>query len=259
MESGPIVVLGTIAFGFQIYCDFSGYSDIARGLAKMLGFELMTNFNLPYAAVNLRDFWRRWHISLSSWLRDYLYVSLGGNRRGPGRTLVNLCVTMLLGGLWHGAAWNFVLWGAWHGAGLAAHRIWTQARSRLVPDSHESEDSNGNSIQSLCRRILAWAATMAFVFYGWLLFRADSFAHVMELNYALVNLSLPSWAGSYCLNLIVFVLPLIAVQIWQMRTDCLLAPMRLSRWNRALLLGVLIIGTVFSWEKDKVPFIYFQF
>src|SRR5262249_52671598 len=118
--SAPTVVLGTLAFALQIYCDFSGYSDIARGTARVLGFDIMWNFNLPYAAVGLRDFWRRWHISLSTWLRDYLYISLGGNRRGTARTYCNLIVTMLLGGLWHGAAWHFVLFGAWHGVGLAA-------------------------------------------------------------------------------------------------------------------------------------------
>jgi len=122
--SGPVVVLGTIAFGFQIYCDFSGYSDIARGTARVLGFDIMVNFNLPYFASNIREFWQRWHISLSTWLRDYLYISLGGNRRGEIRTYVNLFLTMLLGGLWHGAAWNFVLWGAWHGAGLVVYRAW---------------------------------------------------------------------------------------------------------------------------------------
>ena len=120
--SGPLVLLGTVAFAFQIYCDFSGYSDIARGTAKFLGFDIMVNFNVPYAAANLREFWQRWHISLSTWLRDYLYISLGGNRRGPARTYLNLLLTMLLGGLWHGAAWNFVLWGLWHGGGLVVSR-----------------------------------------------------------------------------------------------------------------------------------------
>ncbi len=110
--TGPMVLLGTLAFGLQIYCDFSGYSDIARGAARVLGFDIIFNFNLPYAATSLREFWRRWHISLSTWLRDYLYISLGGNRRGAARTYANLLLTMLLGGLWHGAAWNYVLWGA---------------------------------------------------------------------------------------------------------------------------------------------------
>src|SRR6185295_2592996 len=111
------LLIGVYLFALQIYADFAGYSSIARGVAKLLGFELMRNFEQPYFATNITDFWRRWHISLSTWLRDYLYIPLGGNRRGPARTYVNLMLTMLLGGLWHGAAWNFVLWGLWHGGG----------------------------------------------------------------------------------------------------------------------------------------------
>jgi alginate O-acetyltransferase complex protein AlgI len=108
---GWLTILGTIAFAIQIYCDFNAYSLIARGTGRLLGFELVWNFNQPYFASSIADFWRRWHISLSTWLRDYLYIPLGGSRRGPRRTYVNLLATMLLGGLWHGAAWNFVAWG----------------------------------------------------------------------------------------------------------------------------------------------------
>ncbi|MBK8001972.1 MAG: MBOAT family protein, partial [Verrucomicrobia bacterium] len=156
--SAATVLLGTLAFGLQIYCDFSGYSDIARGTARVLGFDIMWNFHLPYSATSLREFWQRWHISLSTWLRDYLYVPLGGNRHGTTRTYINLTLTMLLGGLWHGAAWNFVLWGLWHGLGLAVTRS-ALANFRLP-------------------RPLAWLATMAFVFYGWLMFRAISFTQI---------------------------------------------------------------------------------
>jgi D-alanyl-lipoteichoic acid acyltransferase DltB (MBOAT superfamily) len=151
--TAPVVVLGTIAFGLQIYCDFSGYSDIARGLARVLGFDIMVNFDVPYAAASLREFWRRWHISLSSWLRDYLYISLGGNRCGEGRTYLNLLLTMLLGGLWHGASWNFALWGLWHGLGLAVERRFGAARPR-------GPDGSALTLQ----RSLCWASTMLFVF-----------------------------------------------------------------------------------------------
>ena len=109
--TGAAVLAATMLFAVQIYCDFSGYTDIARGVAKMLGFGLMRNFAQPYFATNPQEFWHRWHISLSTWLRDYLYISLGGNKRGRVRTYLNLMATMVLGGLWHGAAWNFVLWG----------------------------------------------------------------------------------------------------------------------------------------------------
>jgi alginate O-acetyltransferase complex protein AlgI len=125
--------MGLLAYTIQIYCDFSGYSDMAIGTAKMIGYDLPENFNMPYVARNPADFWRRWHITLSQWLRDYLYISLGGNRRGPVRTYVNLFITMLLGGLWHGASWNFVLWGGLHGVALAVHRAWAAYRLPAPP------------------------------------------------------------------------------------------------------------------------------
>jgi alginate O-acetyltransferase complex protein AlgI len=122
-----------IGFGLQIYCDFSGYSDMAIGTARMIGYRLPENFDMPYLSGNIAEFWRRWHITLSSWLRDYLYIPLGGNRKGPGRTYLNLALTMLLGGLWHGASWNFIIWGALHGVGLAAHRALRRGSSHAVP------------------------------------------------------------------------------------------------------------------------------
>jgi len=121
--SSPTVWLGVAAYSVQILCDFWGYTDMALGIARMLGIELPQNFNLPYTAQSITEFWNRWHISLSTWLRDYLYISLGGNRKGSLRTYVNLMITMLLGGLWHGASWNFVLWGGLHGIYLAAERL----------------------------------------------------------------------------------------------------------------------------------------
>ena len=119
----PVVLLGTYAFAWQIYGDFAGYSNIARGAAQLLGFHFMVNFRQPYLATTLQDFWRRWHISLSSWLRDYLYIPLGGNRKSEGRTYGNLLTTMLIGGLWHGANWTFVIWGGIHGGWLALERL----------------------------------------------------------------------------------------------------------------------------------------
>ena len=148
--SAPAVILGTLAFALQIYCDFSGYSDIARGTARVLGFDIMWNFNLPYAATCLRDFWRRWHISLSTWLRDYLYISLGGNRHGAARAGFNLIVTMLLGGLWHGAAWHFVLFGAWHGLGLAVERVCGGRK----PTAATLENSSSSVLRSPFARVV---------------------------------------------------------------------------------------------------------
>ena len=256
--SGPLVVLGTVAFGFQIYADFSGYSDLARGLARLLGFELRWNFRLPYGAGNVREFWRRWHISLSTWLRDYLYISLGGNRRGPARTRLNLVVTMVLGGLWHGAAWHFVVWGLWHGLGLLGHRLWESARSgrtaRAVPEGH---DAGGKPAAPW--RWWGWLLTVAFVFYGWLLFRAPSLGHAWVMTKALGDWSLPVWLGSYGFSLVAFTAPLVAMQVWQARREDLLVALTLPGWAKALLQGALLAGVLLFWEKGGTPFIYFQF
>ncbi len=242
--AGPMVILGTVAFAFQIYGDFSGYSDIARGLASVLGFDLMLNFNLPYAATSPRDFWRRWHISLSTWLRDYLYIALGGNRRGLWRTRFNLLATMLLGGLWHGAAWSFVLWGLWHGLGL----VLTRPAQPHVPAPDRPR-----------WRLLQWAATMLFVLYGWLLFRAGSLAHIVELTSALACWEWPAWGLSYLINLTAFTLPLALAQVWQARAGDLMAPARWPASMRALLQGILLLAIVVFWQKEAAPFIYFQF
>ena len=241
--SGPLVLLGTAAFALQIYGDFSGYTDIARGTARILGFDLMLNFNLPYLAANVREFWGRWHISLSTWLRDYLYIPLGGNRHGTVATCANLMITMVLGGLWHGAAWTFVLWGAWHGVGLAAHRLWRLRR----PEPGDRWT------------VWGWVVTMGFVLYGWLLFRAASFEHVVVLTQGLVEWTAPAWLGSYVANLVFFGMPLVLVQAWQWRTKDLLAPLRLRNGALGALEAVLLLGIIMYWEKEQVPFIYFQF
>ncbi|MFO1501247.1 MAG: MBOAT family O-acyltransferase [Verrucomicrobiota bacterium] len=246
-----MTIAGTVAFGFQIYGDFSGYSDIARGTAQILGFDIMVNFNLPYGATNLREFWSRWHISLSTWLRDYLYIGLGGNRHGRGRMYRNLVITMVLGGLWHGAAWNFVLWGLWHGIGLAVHRWWTHLPFR--------SGAGVAAPQAAWRRGLAWLATMTFVFYGWLLFRAHSWDQIVALTGFLGDFILPPWAGSYLINLALFTLPLVAMQWWQFRRCDLLVALRLPPMPRAALTGSCLIAVCLFWEKAKVPFIYFQF
>jgi len=148
-------LLGVYAFAFQIYGDFSGYSDIARGAAQLLGFHFMVNFRQPYLATSLQDFWRRWHISLSTWLRDYLYFPLGGNRNIPEKRYANLIVTMLLGGLWHGASWNFVAWGGIHGTALAVNHFWSDKAER-----------HGVRLPSAVSRIL----TLLIVLWAWVPF-----------------------------------------------------------------------------------------
>lgn len=241
--SAPLVVMGTVAFGLQIYCDFSGYSDIARGVARFLGFNLMLNFNLPYFATSLRGFWHRWHISLSTWLRDYLYVPLGGSRKGEGRTYLNLAVTMLLGGLWHGAALTFVLWGVWHGAGLIINRWWEKHRpwARPLPGW------------------IGWLGTQAFVLYGWMLFRANSIDQVLEFTRALTVFDLPCWWRPYLLNLAVLAAPLLLVELSQWRSEKSSTPISLPRWSRAALQSAMLLVVIAFWEPEAAPFIYFQF
>ena len=174
------VLIGAIGYAFQIYADFSGYTDIARGVARWLGFELSLNFDHPYFAANPQEFWRRWHISLSTWLRDYLYISLGGSRGGRARTYRNLFITMVLGGLWHGAAWNFVLWGGYQGALLAGHRFW---RERFSTNTHEA----GRGAGSPFKRALSMVAMFVFTVYGWLLFRVRDADQLAAAHRALAH------------------------------------------------------------------------
>ena len=152
--------ISTLAYTIQLYFDFSGYSDMAIGAALLFNIRLPINFNSPYKSYNIQDFWRRWHITLSVWLRDYLYIPLGGNRNGKARTLLNLFLTFLLGGLWHGAAWTFVLWGSMHGIYLIIHRIWSRTFKLTL---HKS---------------LAWPLTFLFVALAWIPFRANDWSRV---------------------------------------------------------------------------------
>lgn len=174
------VIYATWLFAIQIYCDFSGYTDIARGVAKMLGFSLMRNFAQPYFAVDPQEFWRRWHISLSTWLRDYLYISLGGNRGGRWATYRNLLATMTLGGLWHGAAWNFVAWGLYQGGLLAAHRAFAGRHKEIG-------EGVRRNFSAWMARVLSVAVFFQVVCYGWLLFRANSFAQIVDFSTRIVN------------------------------------------------------------------------
>jgi D-alanyl-lipoteichoic acid acyltransferase DltB (MBOAT superfamily) len=161
------VWLGVAAYAGQIFCDFSGYTDIARGCSLMLGYPLPDNFDYPYASKSITEFWRRWHKTLSRWLRDYLYVSLGGNRHGKLATYRNLFLTMLLGGLWHGARWTFVVWGAYHGVLLALHKVYTERTGKLAWAKKLRA--------TLPYQALSIAFTLLLVCVGWVFFRADSF------------------------------------------------------------------------------------
>jgi D-alanyl-lipoteichoic acid acyltransferase DltB (MBOAT superfamily) len=157
--SGLPLIMATVFFAFQIYCDFSGYTDMAIGTAKILGFDLMENFRQPYLAKSLTEFWRRWHISLSTWFRDYVYIPLGGNRKGFGRTLVNLFIVFLVSGLWHGANWTFVLWGLVHGLGVVVEAVFSRVRKGRA---------------AVLTAPVRWAITMVLVCAAWVFFRANS-------------------------------------------------------------------------------------
>jgi alginate O-acetyltransferase complex protein AlgI len=175
------VLAGIVAYSLQIYCDFSGYSDMAIGVALIIGFDLPENFNMPYVATSITDFWRRWHITLSQWLRDFLYIPLGGNRCGPHRTYVNLMLTMLLGGLWHGAQWTFVIWGGLHGLGLAVHKF--------LQGRHERSGTPDRKPASFARTAVAWAATYGFVCLGWVFFRSSNVPSAMIMLRKAVGLT----------------------------------------------------------------------
>jgi alginate O-acetyltransferase complex protein AlgI len=246
--SGAAVLLGVYAFAFQIYCDFSGYTDIARGVAKFFGVELMLNFDRPYLARNPSDFWRRWHISLSQWLREYLYVPLGGNRLGRLVTYRNMMITMVLGGLWHGAAWNFVLWGAYHGALLVVHRALVVDRGR---------GPRGSVVGSVVSRIVMFHA----VCYGWLLFRARSVEQIRAFTAAL-GAGLGTLADELqrpAMLVAVAVLVLWTLEAWLRNAD---DPTTRPGWRLGLgplTCAVLVIAIVVFTPPVTQTFIYFQF
>jgi D-alanyl-lipoteichoic acid acyltransferase DltB (MBOAT superfamily) len=247
--SGLDLIIGVVAFAIQIYGDFSGYSDIARGIARLMGFELIINFKLPYFAISPSDFWRRWHISLSTWLRDYLYIPLGGNRKGTGRTNLNLFITMLLGGLWHGAAWNFVIWGAYHGVILIIYRA---LGARLAP-------------RKVTAPVMAYAviaAQMTIMFaltlLGWLIFRSSS---VEQITYFLGNASLrPSvTSAAFISSLLSFTILMLMVEIYQqVKRDLLIVP-KMPPLVQASIYGVIVILILILGVRESIEFIYFQF
>lgn len=248
--SGGITILGVYAFAFQIYCDFSGYTDIARGIAKIMGFDFVLNFRLPYFATNPSDFWRRWHISLSTWLRDYLYKPLGGNRGGELKTNRNLLITMVLGGLWHGAAWNFIIWGFYHGILLIVHR------------------TVESTLQRLAKRLAVtpwmwWLIRVGVMFlltcYGWLLFRATSLEQLVAMTISLARpLTGIDWRAMAEVTLLI--IPLILVQIIQARTQEMffLKLVGVPTFAKIIACSFMLYLVVFMGGQPQ-SFVYFQF
>lgn len=247
--SGPEVLIGTYAFAFQIYGDFSGYSSIARGISKWLGFDLSINFHTPYLAVSPSDFWRRWHISLSTWLRDYLYVPLGGNRFGELITYRNLMITMLLGGLWHGANWTFVVWGVYHGSILCLFRL-------LGISDDIQRDGLASHAYWLARVFIMFQLTCV----GWLLFRADSFRTVWQMaSLVLTNFDVTSFAMA-SLVMITFYCGLMFVLEWSLDGERGLVRLLGLNWLvRAPVYVYLLFMIVVFNAGQTYEFIYFQF
>ncbi len=248
----PDAWLGTFAFSGQIFCDFSGYSSCAIGVALCLGFLLPENFSAPYASIGFSDFWRRWHISLSSWLRDYLYISLGGNRRGSARTYVNLMLTMLIGGLWHGASWSFVVWGGLHGSYLVVERF---IRER-IPSLW-----NHRLWSSRASRMVLGLATFVVVSATWIFFRTSDLSRALEIAAALFGgggadaerLAPFAWVsvGAVLSSLLV-------AHAWIRDTPLVERAARTSWWLHATALALMWIAIIMTPGTDRA-FIYFQF
>lgn len=247
--SGLENLLGVYGYSIQIYCDFSGYTDIAIGLALILGYKIPVNFNAPYLATSLTEFWRRWHISLSLWLRDYLYIPLGGNRKGKFRMHLNLLVTMLLGGLWHGANWRFVIWGAIHGVGLSLEKL---VPTWLKPTNRRK------------KKLLKGFITFQLVSFAWIFFRAESQTTINRLFYQLRYHFIPQLtiegareylptAGVLLLGFILIWFPF----VWKEKIRGLFIRLPLAVQAIGCALVFFVIQQISS--ADIQPFIYFRF
>jgi alginate O-acetyltransferase complex protein AlgI len=240
-------MLMTLSYGGQIFCDFLGYSLMATGCARVLGFKLPDNFHMPYLANSVQDFWRRWHITLSTWLRDYLFIPLGGSRHGAVKTTIALMITMTLGGLWHGASWNFVLWGALHGIALIIHRGWQM----IVPEK---------IIHRRFYKFCSWALTFIFVMLAWIPFRSPDFGTTLQF---LMRLSGQGDGISWLNSPAIFCL--ITLFCWH--TGSLLRPGMFSlqslwhfpRAARPLIILIVMMAIALFAPLRTSPFIYFQF
>lgn len=250
LYSGVENLLAVYGYTLQIYCDFSGYSDMAVGIALWMGFKLPLNFNVPYSALSLTDFWKRWHISLSSWLRDYLYIPLGGNKKGIFRTYLNLFITMLLGGLWHGASWKFVVWGGLHGFMLAIERM----LKKVFPKPNTS----------FVGKRIAWLYTFHLVAFCWIFFRAANFEQAISVIHQIGN--------SFHPELFITILSAYPEVFSGIAIGYLLhwTPRKIDQaiesgfikmplWLQSLMLALIIWVTFQTLSANVQPFIYFQF
>ena len=248
--TGFELLMAVLGFTMQIYCDFSGYSDMAIGLGSIMGFNLGINFDYPYRSLNVSEFWHRWHITLSQWLRDYVYIPLGGNRKGKVRQHVNLMVTMLLGGLWHGAAWTFVVWGAGHGIALCVHKVCKPWLDRIE--------------STRATRFASWLMTFSFVAFLWIFFRASSFQAAgqviggifTDFDWAYLPVFIERRA-TWCLMLaVIYGLHFVPRRVWDNLRDRFIA----APWWAKLVIFILLIQLVLQFASATVqPFLYSQF
>lgn len=262
------LVIAVYAFAFQIYCDFSGYTDMARGLARMMGFNLSINFNLPYFSRNLTDFWRRWHMTLSNWIRDYVYIPMGGNREGEFRTYKNLIITMALCGLWHGAGFNYILWGVYNGVILALEKF--LATTSLTRFWHN---------RSVFTRIFV---NFHVICFGWILFRSEDMGHFFSYISSMLHNSVvvPSeilhmaslnelvaylWetlfvgSKSHIILFTFYVIPLVMVQAWQNKDQDHFFEIKYNPVLKGSIYGLFFVGILLFGAEDGKQFIYFQF
>jgi len=244
-----------LLFAVQIYADFAGYTSIGRGVAKMLGIDLVHNFKQPYLSANITEFWRRWHMSLSSWLKEYLYIwGLGGNRKGKIRTYVNLMLTMLIGGLWHGSSWNFVVWGGIHGLGLAGHKL-------LLGDKKAQSSFTYSGMGSLMMYLFKALGTFIIVLIAWLFFRVTDFGQTLDIINEMLALNWTYESGVLLQIVAVYYFVMISIDVLEYRTgtDTFLLILKTERWiGICLALWITIIVYMLSVSKP-LPFIYFQF
>jgi D-alanyl-lipoteichoic acid acyltransferase DltB (MBOAT superfamily) len=259
-QNGATLILGAIGFSFQIYGDFSGYSDIALGTAKLFGFELLSNFRYPYFSRNLAEFWRRWHISLSSWFRDYLYIPLGGSQQGKVKAVRNTFIIFLLSGFWHGANWTFIFWGLLHACGFLPLLLRHKNRE------HITDTVAQNTRLPSLKEFFQMTSTFLFVSFAWIFFRSDSlsqaWAYIQRTVFSIYNSPSQLLKMPYGASMLLYVIPFIILD-WLLRRDerRLLTPKPL--WLKYLIyfaLAILVLNHLnFLSNNQKIDFIYFQF
>ena len=254
--SGGLLLLATYAFAFQIYCDFSGYTDMALGSAKIFGIDLMDNFRLPYLATSLRDFWTRWHISLSTWFRDYVYIPLGGSRTSLGRWILNLLIVFAVSGLWHGAQWTYVIWGLIHG-GLVAVEV------LLMHRSTNREQISAKS--SWIVRLLKWFLTFHIVLLAWIFFRAENLHSALEILTSILTNPTESFHLPVAFSKFEAAVAVLAL-IWlhAVEVPCQGQSRRILGWRprwktRLIVLGTILLILNFGIFNHPKQFVYFQF